>query len=350
MKENRLLFFWVFGLLSALILIYLTFDYQDNGGIYFIKNNQSTLFQFAAMLSQWDGGNYIQIIQNGYSNEHFFAFFPLYPGFIRAFSAVINPVFLGISLSFASLIIFLYFLQKYCSVKYAKQEKIITLSVLTFPSAFIFVCVYPESLFLALTCLSAYLFFTRREYFPAVVFASLASVTRVQGIVFLALIIIWTVRLRMSLIQKLTLSVLSLVPILVFLVYQKIYLGSYFGFVEAQIFWQRFQVPKLTLQFDYLGFVAINNLVFAVFALVIFKYFSHKLNTFDKYYLLILLIFPIFTGSLDSYPRYLLSAYPFFVLIAQLIQLPKVKFVYLPIVIFLQAVFLSLFVSGYWIF
>ena len=65
MKENRLLFFWVFGLLSALILIYLTFDYQDNGGIYFIKNNQSTLFQFAAMLSQWDGGNYIQIIQNG---------------------------------------------------------------------------------------------------------------------------------------------------------------------------------------------------------------------------------------------------------------------------------------------
>ena len=154
----------------------------------------------------------------------------------------------------------------------------------------------------------------------------------------------------MSLIQKLTLSVLSLVPILVFLVYQKIYLGSYFGFVEAQIFWQRFQTPKLTLQFDYLGFVAINNLFFAIFALGMFKYFRHKLNTFDKYYLLILLIFPFFTGSLDSYPRYLLSAYPFFVLIAQLIQLPKAKYFYIPIVIFLQAVFLSLFVSGYWIF
>ncbi len=350
MKESKLLFFWVSGLFCALILIYLTSNYRDNGGIFFTNNNQSIIFQFAAMLSQWDGGNYLQIIQNGYIYEHLFAFFPLYPGLIKTFSIIINPVFLGISFSFVFLVLFLHFLQKYCRVSYVKQEKIISLSVLTFPSAFIFVCLYPESLFLALTCGSAYLFFVRREYFPAVVFASLASVTRAQGIIFLILIIIWTVRLRMSLIQKLTLSMSSLVPILMFLAIQKIYFGSYLGFVEAQVFWQRFQVPKLTLQFDYLGFVAINNLVFAVFALVIFKYFRHKLNTFDKYYLLILLIFPIFTGSLDSYPRYLLSAYPFFVLITYLIQLPKVKYVYLPVVIFLQAVFLSLFVSGYWIF
>ncbi len=350
MRENRLVFFWLFGLLCALTIIYLTFSFRDNGGIYFVNNNQSIVFRLAAMLSQWDGGNYFQIIQYGYIYEHFFAFFPLYPGIIKTFSALVNPIFFGISISFIFLIVFLHFLRKYCNVNYPKQEKIITLSVLTFPSAFIFVCLYPESLFLALTCLSAYLFFVKKEYFPAVVFASLASITRVQGIIFLSLIIIWTLKLRVSIKEKLILFIFSIMPICLFLVIQKTYFGSYLGFVHAQIFWQRFSVPNFTLQFDYLGFVAINNLAFAIFALVIFKYFRHKLNTFDKYYLLLLLIFPFFTGSLDSYPRYLLSAYPFFVLVAYLIQSPKVKYVYLPIVLFLQSVFLSLFVSGHWIF
>lgn len=350
MKENKLILIWLFSLFFALVFVYLTFNFSDNGGIYFLNNNQSAFLRLASMLAQWDGGNYFQIIQNGYSREHFFAFFPLYPGIIKIFVNVINPIIFGIVINIVFLIVFLKFLQKYSRVQYPKQEKTIVLAVLTFPSAFIFLCLYPESLFLALTCLSAYLFFTKHEYLPAMVFASLASITRVQGIIFLALIIIWLLKLKISLTQKLTLSIFSLVPTLSFLVVQKIYLGSYFGFIQSQTFWQRFQIPEFALQFDYFGLVAINNLVFVVFALVLFKYLSHKLTTFDRYYLLISLTFPFFTGSLDSYPRYLLSAYPFFVLITYLIRKPGIKYVYLSIVIFLQSVFLSLFVTGHWIF
>jgi len=349
MKILKLVIFWLVLLTAGALLILIIGNFKDNGGLFFsLEPNSSILVRFLYLFVQWDGGNYYQISQSGYIYPHFFAYFPMYPGIIGVLSQIMPAILAGLGISLASLVGFLIVFSKMVKSGYPHVFGLHSLAVLSFPSAFILVCFYPESLFLVLTTLSSYLFVNKKDYFPSVIFAGLASVTRVQGIIFLLVVVIFLARAKLSLWQKFLLTTVSLIPLATLITMQKVYYGSYLGFAQAQVYWQRFTLPNIKLQFDYYGVIAIGNVIILFFTAILIIVYYRKLTKFDRIFLILTLILPLITGSLESFPRYLLSAYPFFILLALLLK-SKAKIV-LPIFIVLQAIFFSLFITGHWIF
>ena len=138
--------------------------------------------------AKWDSVWYLQIAQYGYSaNDSSTAFFPLYPFLI----AVVKPLFLGngvlagmfISLTCCLGAFYLFYLLVEMDFsREVARRAVFYLAI--FPTAFFFQTVYSESLFLLLTigCLYAA---RRNEYVLAGIAGMLATLTRSPGLLLL---------------------------------------------------------------------------------------------------------------------------------------------------------------------
>src|SRR3990167_10376612 len=146
---------------------------------------------FWESLGNWDGGHYLGIAESGYSEKFQYAFFPLYPLVIKALNQITqNYLLAAILISVAATFLGLHLLYKLVAGDFDKKiaEKAI-LALLFFPTSFFFLTAYSEGLFFLLT-IAAFYFLRTRKLFWAVVFASLASATRLSGLaVVLGLII-----------------------------------------------------------------------------------------------------------------------------------------------------------------
>lgn len=351
-KINLVFFIWILSLYLIGVLAYLFFEFNHNGGIFFQLPIGISFTKIVSMFAQWDGGNYLLISKYGYVYEHFFAYFPLYPAIIGLLDFAISPIIIGAIISIICGLLFIHFYIRYTQDAYRLPMRLNQLlAIILFPPSFILICVYPESLFLLLSTLSAYLTFVKKQYFPAVIFASLASITRVHGLIFLFLIDCNLIFIKnLSIIQRTVLIIVSAVPILSLMFAQFIFTGNPLSFLTAQSHWQRFSLPEFAIQFDYIGIITLINtsLVITVFYFVS-KYIS-RLKKFDRLYLVVSIIIPILTGSLDSMPRYLLSSYPVYLILFFAIDRFKLKMLITYGFIVLQSFYLSLFLSGYWTF
>ena len=146
---------------------------------------------FFESLKNWDGGHYIGIAQNGYSEKFQYAFFPLYPITINLLNNFVgNYLLSAVLISIISTFFGLQLLYKLMSLDFDRKiaDKVIA-GILIFPTSFYFLTAYSEGLFFLLT-IAAFYFLRTRKLFWAVVFASLASATRLSGLaVVLGLII-----------------------------------------------------------------------------------------------------------------------------------------------------------------
>ncbi len=351
-KINHIFFIWLLSLYLVGILVYLFFEFNRNGGVFFEFAQEPSLTKYFSIFAQWDGGNYLSISKYGYIHQYFFAYFPLYPAIIGLFGFVISPIIAGITTSIFCTVFFIQFWIQYCKNIYRlDQIDNLILAIILFPSSFILVCVYPESLFLLLSVVSSYLFFVKKQYFPAVIFASLASITRVHGLIFLFLLNCnLMLKKELNRVQKVLLVSISVIPFSIWMQSQFVYTGNPFNFLSSQTHWQRFNLPKLTIQFDYIGIITLINstLILVVFFLIA-KHIS-KLKKFDRLYLILSIAMPILTGSLDSVPRYLLSSYPIYLILFYSMQKSKLRNLIMGGFILLQSFYLSLFLAGYWTF
>src|SRR3989344_4453159 len=108
-------------------------------------------FNYWASWAQWDGGYYLSIAQNGYSNTENFAFFPIYPMLIRFFAPLIggNYIAAALIISNTAFLLFLIFFAKYLKRYYSEKTVYSTLfTFLLFPTTFFAVAAYSESMFL----------------------------------------------------------------------------------------------------------------------------------------------------------------------------------------------------------
>jgi len=146
--------------------------------------------------SRWDSGWYVDIAQNGYSNElqNVYlntAFFPLYPLVIKGLQAFIgNYHAAGLLISNFSLMAASVLLYKLVAGRFT--EKIAQRSLLLLllsPFSFYFSAVYSESLFLLLVVL-VFFFAERKQWFWAALCSALAGATRLVG-VFTLLPLLW---------------------------------------------------------------------------------------------------------------------------------------------------------------
>lgn len=154
----------------------------------FLKNDPFSV-HFVNPWFGWDTISYLGIAILGYRPDASIAFMPLYPVLIR-FSAPFfgwNHLLAALVLSTLFCILALVLLYELLTEMYPRGvARDAVIMFLTFPTAFFLLAGYTESLFIALV-LAFWIFARRRRWLWAGLFAALATLTRLQGVILSAL-------------------------------------------------------------------------------------------------------------------------------------------------------------------
>lgn len=343
--------FFILWFISTLTLSYLAFNLLPHSGKF--TND------FVKSFANWDGGHYLAIAELGYKEKFQYAFFPLYPLFIRFLNQVLqNYLISAIVISIGSSFLAFHLLYKLIAIDFEKKiaEKVI-LFLLFFPTSFYFLTAYSEGLFFLLT-ISTFYFLQKKNLFLATVFAALASATKISGLAVVLTLLI-DVKLTKGFNKKnwfVLLSPLGLIFYSWFLLYKT---GDPFYFLTAENHWQRYltipgvsfleAIKSLTVgSFDLNHFNVLIDLIFAIFGLGFILRSFRFLPAVYSIYGLISLIFPLFTPTLTSMPRFLAVLFPIFILMA-LIKNRYMSLAYQIISLMLLSLFITLFINGYWV-
>lgn len=333
--------------------------------------HQNSQINFFHSWTNWDGGHYLNIAQNGYTLDIQLAFFPLYPLLIKLISTLTfgNFYLSAYLISNISLIIFLHFFYQYTKQYYSSDSANRGLLLyLFFPSSIFLTSAYSESLLLMFTMLSLYFANIRAkqlkpEWSLVWFFATLASLTKVTGFLISFPAIAKYLSIKQfklnNLIKICLFSLLCLSGILFYLLYLKLQYRDPLIFNSAQTFWHRqiFVNPLITfdrylvesIHYPFVNWNHSIDLIFSLSFLVLSIIVYLKLDRILGLYSFLTIFLPILTGTLDSVPRFALAAFPVFILLGIWSQNRNVKFALLSGFIFLQIIFTVLFINGYWL-
>lgn len=360
MKKVILLFF-VWRLVTLSVTLISPMVLPVFGGKFPYYNERliaSGLPHFLWSLGNFDGVHYIGIADGGYFAQFTQAFFPLYPmliwlgAFITGGNLLISGLIVSNVAFFAAILLFYKLLEK----KYDKKVAIWSVvMLLSFPTSFFFGSVYTEGIFFLLI-IAFFLLEHKGRYGLASVVGIFASATRLIG-VFLSPAIWFGGRGR---------KIYAFVPLLglfLYMGYLKFKFDNPLYFLTSQsAFGQGRETGSLILLpqvfYRYLKIFLTThgtNLIIPAFEFsVTILCVSLAVIAFWKtdkrwaFFALASIILPTLTGTLTSMPRYVLVAFPIFVVMAM------IKNVYLKLAISLifclmGIVALTFFSQGYWI-
>ncbi|MEK7595052.1 MAG: mannosyltransferase family protein [Patescibacteria group bacterium] len=287
---------------------------------------------FAVWGYGWDGMHYIEIAQRGYKFPNQ-AFFPLYPLLLKTLNFIL-PLTLSYRVNLLLLPAFLF-----CSIKLMdqysfdyKQKLKAVIVFLLFPSSFILQSNYTETLFILLSILT-FLFLFKEKFLYASLFSALATATRFNGII-LSLIIVYSftkhhraqLKRVTTFFKTLLLFSISNLGLIIYLLYLNTFQKTYTVLFRAQGEWGRSQnilqnmvsVP-LKLIPDTINSARhldpwftrelIQNSIF-ILALILLVVSFKKLKTELYLFSLAQVLLPLATGTLISFPRLFLLAFP----------------------------------------
>jgi len=256
-----------------------------------------------------------------------FPFMPLYPFLMHLANNIFSNLLLwGVIISNLSLFLGAIFLYELLSILFSKKFGFYaTLFYLISPLSFLFRGVMTESLFNLLLFGSLFCAL-KGKYILASLLFSLMSITRIPGILFGGVLIILFVRKFSG--KKLVFSLLSLASIgpafLLGHVYRLYKLtGNWFVILEAQQAFGRVEKGLIESLFGYFKYgmpYAPFEFVFFGFSLGVIiwflrAYYKEKGELFWECSLhsLYSFVIPISSGAFTSFPRYILTIFPFFV-------------------------------------
>ncbi len=396
MKKNILIFlsfvaivfFWRIALhtitiASDSVLLYQpSFPYSND----LLKSSglPKSIYSFA----NFDGVHYLTIVKRGYVGTALIqAFFPLYPVLILVFSFnIISPILVGQLLSLCFLGLFLFILHKLAITDgYTIDFKLVCVAVLLFPTSLYFAAVYAESLFLFLV-VSSFLFARKKRWLLAVIFAGLASATKVVGIALVPALFI-ELLLQEKIISKAQFTIAGLKKVLIKMYEKKekllllvlsssgliIYMGYlhftfsdplYFFHVQSefgagrqesivvlpQVIYRQIRILLTYRPFDWKYFSYFQDLLLFVATTTVLVMSRNKVRASYLVFSLLAVLIPTLTGSFSSIPRYVLACFPVFIYLS--LQLSKKKIwpiIWLAISGILLVINTILFVQGYWV-
>lgn len=305
---------------------------------------------FLAPWYRWDTTHYIRIADEGYAADlQNTVWPPLFPALILLAGIVFSPSMLaGLIVSNLSAILAFYFLFVLVKEHWGESTAGTTLFVLfTFPTAFYFIAVYTESLFLLLT-IACFFALHKKQWIWAGIFAAMASMTRLQGaILVLPIIAEGLIQLkaavegRRSLLLKLC-AAISITPLALtaFTAYVHFGLGADWPWNTLNRIWElHFAWPwaglwgNLTAILGFSGFEATSNLMLvydllltciAIVALVgIGRKFPVAYQVYAWAMLLSVMTKISNSNQLVSMSRYLLTIFPLFIALAIWLQKRK---------------------------
>lgn len=314
---------------------------------------------FIWSLGNFDGVHYLRIAQDGYAYQFTQAFFPFYPIFIKLVSYLTFGNFLIAALLIsngaflAGLLLFNKLVEKIYNKKIAFWS---CLFLLAFPTSFYFGAVYTEGLFFLMIIGSFYLL-ERKKVFLASTVGAFASATRFVGI-FLSLSLLSQKKYK-------SLSPLLIVPLglIVFMIYLKIEFNNPLYFLTAQAIWGQerstteivllpqvfWRYIKILLTTQGLPlFNAMFEFSSMLFAIILLIMATKKIKSSWLIFSWFAVLTPTLTGTLASMPRYVLVAFPIFIVLAQ-IKSNFAKFLILTFFLILLIVTTILFTRGYWV-
>jgi len=315
----------------------------------------------------FDGVHYLLLSEKGYVFGLTQAFFPFYPLLIRWLALIIhNRILVGLLISHFSLVGALILLFKLVKLDFSSTvAKKTILSLIFFPTAFFFLSIYTESLFLFLLLGSFYLI-RQKKFWLAGVVGAIASATRLVGI-FLVIAFLYEWWLTSK--RRISQLVASLLPTGGLLIYMN-YLGIKFGdplmfaHVQAefgagrsserlillyQVFWRYLKMIFTVDRSNPIYFTVWLEFLSAFIFLLLLAWAWHKGER--KSYLLFAILaylLPTLTGTFSSMPRYVLVLFPAFIMLGRI----KSAFWYslwLLISASLLIISTALFTRGYWI-
>lgn len=344
-------FYFVIWFLAVILSFYLGFSTLPHSEKFF--NN------FWGSLSNWDGGHYLGIAKNGYSQKFQYAFFPLYPMLIRVLSQLTQSYLLAaILISLASTFLGLHILYKLIRLDFDKKiaEKVV-LTFLFSPTSFFLLTAYSEGSFFFLV-VTAFYFLRQNKLFWATLVTILVSATRLVGLAVVAGL--WVdVLARQGINRKNWFVLLGPLGFIIYCIFLYLQTGDPFYFVTAENHWQRtLSTPGVgfweTLRSIFSdgsnlpNFNIVLDLIFAVFGVgLAIRSFRFLPSSFAVYSLLSVGI-PLFTPTLSSMPRFLLPVFPLFILVA-LTKNPNLQIAFKMFSLVLLGIFAAFFAAGYWV-
>ncbi|MEM1367548.1 MAG: mannosyltransferase family protein [Cyanobacteria bacterium P01_H01_bin.15] len=322
---------------------------------------------------RWDSGWYLSIINNGYQAstniemlQSNLAFFPLYPLTVRFLISLLPSalrttdmtLFMGALVSNVCCLTALMLLYR-LGVAASADDTIArrtVLYLLVFPYSFILSCLYAESIFL-LFSVAAFYAAQQQKWGLAGVCGGLLALSRPLGVLILIPLVWQYAELHQWRWRQIrgSAAFLLLIPasLLAYLGWVGLMTGDFLAPIKAQAAWGRnFAFPWMTIfasnsQTPYLTPV---EQIFALLSLYLIIRFWRRLPSSSyPIYALLLILPPLFTGSLTSFLRFLLVVFPAFMLLAILGKRPFIHRTIVGSFCFLQILLMIFWSQGYWL-
>lgn len=261
-------------------------------------------------LGNWDTSHYMSIATEGYQKATDPAFFPLYPLLTSAVAIIVgSPLTAALLISWGSLVGAIYYYMKLLATWWRpkKAEHLQgALQFILFPTAMFMLGAYTEALFVFLSLAAIYYAATNR-FILSSLFLIGATGTRVTGIFTLALVLMIMIEKRQKLLSLTRTATIGILGLASYSTYLYVQYGSFFEFLAAQKYWNRFQG-------DYIATLAhsVNLLNIGFVALLVgtIVYWLLKKRISFAIYCALFLIIPFGTGSFETFNRYVLVAFP----------------------------------------
>ena len=312
---------------------------------------------------RWDAVHYVDISTRGYYGTDM-AFFPLYPWLISVLGHLTgNHVVSGLLISNIAFFFGLYYLYKLVEEHYDRgvaHRAIFYTSI--FPTAIFFSAVYTESLFFALT-VAAFYNIRRQRWLAAGIIGFFAALTRVEGVLLVAPMLIEIIVSRKVVTNWFTRAFAVMATgsgLLCYMAYLWVLQGDPLFFSHVQSNWDRKLAPpwtSITHSFHVITTAHVSTtvatqcleLAFTIFMVVILcTGFQAMRRSFAAYTALSILV-PMSTSSLMSMPRFALVLFPLFIVLAVWGRRPTVNNAIVSFSLPLLGLFTVLFADWYWV-
>lgn len=286
--------------------------------------------------AQYDGRAYLDIAKNGYSSEFLngasnYGWYPLYPLLIRSFSFIGYDLAAFLISNVASFfaVVFLYLLVKDEFNTTVARKTI--LYILLFPTAYFMTMMYTESLFL-LFSVGCFYFARKEKWLAAGIFGFLASLTRMQGVIlFVPMIYMYFDKMGFNIKntdRKILCIFLIPLGLITFLAYDYAITGDPFiQFYTQAKFGRHLSMPWegfassfdaiLTSNNGFVIFYNIYNISLAMIFLLLVIFSFKSIRKEYSIYVILSLVLPLFSNTLQAISRFNLMLFPAFILMAK---------------------------------
>ncbi|BAI60722.1 conserved hypothetical protein [Methanocella paludicola SANAE] len=290
--------------------------------------------EFLRIWKVWDSVNYIDIAQYGYfipvdrTKMANYAFFPLYPLLMRILDTVLNdPALSGFIISSVCLLIACFYLYRIVGLDSDERTAMRSIKYLfLFPTAFVLSGILTESLFLALSLACLY-YAKKGNWIFTGALGFFTALTRPYGVIIILPVLYEYLRSKEFKLQNIRADALYmlLIPagISAYALYCYYLMGDPLAFVHVQSAWGGHLVnPIMELGYRLITPASTEVLFGACFTLIalIVMLLSYKKVGFSLWlYGLLLILIPLSTpSSAWSMARYVVLAFPLFIVFAKL--------------------------------